>query len=163
MGPRTVLSIAALSGLAALLTGCSSSSPASGVTSSSAASATKAASPAPTAVAAPGQSASVLPASGLRDGQTVVVTAEGFGPGRSLIAVQCADKGRATGPGDCDLEKIAPAAADAQGHVRVSLTVRKGPFGANRVICGGVQKCLVSVADAAQPPQEQAAAPVAFG
>jgi hypothetical protein len=35
-------------------------------------------------------------------------------------------------------------------------------LGGNRVVCGAAQRCLVSIADAAQPPQEQAAALIGF-
>jgi hypothetical protein len=181
MHTRTVFSLAALTGLTALVTACSSA-PAPTTSQSSASSSAvspssvvpssmQSATPAPSAsMATTGaaaaesgrQQALARPASGLRDGQSVVITASGFAPGRSLVAVQCADKGAATGPGDCDVERISPAVSDAKGHVSVTLKVRKGPFGGNRVVCGGTQRCLVSIADAAQPPQEQAAALIAF-
>jgi neocarzinostatin family protein len=170
---RLALSLAAVSGLLPVVAACSSpagtSDTTSATASSTAATASAPASPAASASAqaskpgaAGGPTAKVLPGSAIRDGQHVQVTATGFTPGRPLIAVLCADKGGSTGPADCDLERMASTAADAQGRVHVTLAVRKGPFGADRVVCGAGVTCVVSVADAAQPPQQQAAVPVVF-
>jgi hypothetical protein len=170
MRSRTLLSLTGLTGLVALVSACSST-PASTAQSSVSSTVTQSsapASPAPSASAVMTttpqgrQSALASPATGLRDGQAVAISASGFAPGSSLVAVQCADKGAATGPGDCDVERMSQVTSDAKGHVSVTLRVRKGPFGGNRVICGGAQRCLVSIADAAQPPREQAAALIAF-
>jgi Neocarzinostatin family len=174
---RLALSLAAVSGLLPILAACSgsaatpgtssstaSSSAASGTSAGASASASVAPSASASASSAPaGQpAAQVVPQRGVRDGQRVAVTATGFAPNMPLVAVLCANKGATTGPADCDLEQMASATSDAQGRVHVALAVRKGPFGADRVICGGQVTCLVSIADANQPPHQQTAVPVLF-
>ena len=157
--PRTV----AAAGLALWLAGCGGGG--SRPASSSAPPSTSAASTAaPTTVAggAP-QAMSVTPDTGLADGQTVKVTAKGFHAHESgLIVIECADKGNATGQGDCDLTAIAPATADATGAVTTSYTVHKGPFGANKIVCGAAQKCELSVTQESPNPTENATADISF-
>src|SRR5262249_61496325 len=78
------------------------------------------------------QQVTVTPATGLKSTQTVAVQASGFSPGESLVVTECAAKGTATQPGDCNLTGIKNVTADASGRVRVGFTVLKGPFGANK-------------------------------
>jgi hypothetical protein len=104
----------------------------------------------------------VRPAQALRDGQRVRVTGAGFTPGEALQVIQCADKGRRTGPGDCDLAGMLTVTADAGGRVVVSLVVTRGPFGSNGIVCGVRQGCLVSVTQASLSPSEEADARISF-
>ena len=159
---RSVGSLAALGGLAVLLSGCSGASQAPQATTQAPGAQPSAASPAASGAELARQTASAKPAVGLHDGQEIAVTAAGFSPGQPVVAIQCADKGTGTDPGDCDLEHMLTTQTDAAGRVVVKVKVRKGPFGANRILCGTTQKCLVSVAQAAQPPQEAAVAPLLF-
>ena len=89
--------------------------------------------------------------------------ASGFSPGEALVVTQCAAKGTATGPGDCNLTSMQSITADAGGRVRVEFTVSKGPFGANNIICGPAQACLISVTQATPSPTQEADAPISFG
>jgi hypothetical protein len=93
----------------------------------------------------------------------VLVTASGFSPGESLVVTECAAKGAATGPGDCNLTKVKSVTSDAGGRVSVGFTVTKGPFGANNIVCGPSQGCLVSVSQATPTPTQEADAPISFG
>lgn len=104
----------------------------------------------------------MIPASGLAATQAVLVQAAGFSPGESLVVTQCADKGTATGPGDCDLAGMRGVTADSGGRVTVQFTVRKGPFGTNNITCGAAQACLISVTQASLSPAEEADAPISF-
>lgn len=104
----------------------------------------------------------IVPATGLHDGQSVHVYASGFTPGEALQVVQCAAKGNATGPGDCNLSGMMAVSSDAAGRVAATLTVDRGPFGANHVVCSGSTKCLVSVTQASLQPSEEADAPITF-
>ena len=124
---------------------------------------TPAASPPPTAASSAAQHATVTPATGLKSGQKVLVQASGFSPGEALVVTQCAAKGTATGPGDCNLTSMQSITADASGRVRVEFTVSKGPFGANNIICGPAQACLISVTQATPSPTQEADAPISFG
>ena len=124
---------------------------------------TPAASPPPTTASSAAQHATVTPAAGLRSGQKVLVQASGFSPGEALVVTQCAAKGTATGPGDCNLTSMQSVTADASGRVRVEFTVSKGPFGANNIICGPGQACLISVTQATPSPTQEADAPISFG
>jgi hypothetical protein len=108
------------------------------------------------------QQVTVTPATGLKSTQTVVVQASGFSAGESLVVTQCAAKGTATGPGDCNLTGIQNATADTDGRVRVVFAVVKGPFGANNIVCGAAQACLISVTQAALSPTEEADTPISF-
>ena len=154
---------AAVTGLILLAAGCGSNagpvirSPTAGAPATTAA--TPAASPSPTATGGAAQHATVTPATG----QKVLVQASGFSPGEALVVTQCAAKGTATGPGDCNLTSMQSVTADAGGRVRAEFTVSKGPFGANKVVCGAAQACLISVTQAALSPTQEADAPVSFG
>ena len=124
---------------------------------------TPAASLSPTATSSAAQHATVTPATGLKSGQKVMVQASGFSPGEALVVTQCAAKGTATGPGDCDLTSMQSVTADASGRVSVEFTVSKGPFGANNIICGPAQACLISVTQATPSPTQEADTPISFG
>ena len=104
----------------------------------------------------------VTPNSGLAAQQAVDVRGSGFTPGEQLQVIQCADKGQATGPADCNLTGSLSVASDAAGAVHVSLPVTRGPFGANQIVCSATQKCLVSVTQASLTPTEEADAPISF-
>ena len=103
-----------------------------------------------TTTSAPPQTETITPATGLTDKQVVHIVAKGFVPGTTYAAVECADKGTATAPGDCDLLVIKVAAADSTGTVTIDFPVQKGPFGDNKVVCSATQKCLISVENAGQ-------------
>ena len=105
----------------------------------------------------------VIPATGLKSSQLVRVQASGFAAGESLVVTECASKGTATGPGGCNLNAMQGVTADASGRVQVDFTVTKGPFGANNIVCGPAQACLISVTQAAPSPTREADAPIKFG
>jgi hypothetical protein len=107
-------------------------------------------------------SATVTPASGLRDQQVVLVKASGFTPGEALQVIECADKGTKTGPGDCNLTGMSPVTSDDAGNVQVQLKVLRGPFGGNKIVCGASQRCLISVTQVSLAPTEEADAAIAF-
>lgn len=109
------------------------------------------------------QQITVTPATGLTSGQRVRVQASGFSPGESLVITECASKGTATGPGDCNLNAMQAVTADASGRIQVDFTVAKGPFGANNIVCGPAQACLISVTQAVPSPTQEADAPISFG
>ena len=116
-----------------------------------------------TATSGQAQQITVTPAAGLKSGQRVRVLASGFSPGESLVITECASKGTATGPGDCNLNAMQGVTADASGRVEVDFTVSKGPFGANNIVCGSAQDCLISVTQATPSPTQEADAPITFG
>jgi predicted RecA/RadA family phage recombinase len=109
-----------------------------------------------------GQTIEVVPATHLKSGQMVQIHGAGFTSGSALQVIECADKGRATGPGDCNLAGMLTTAADAAGRVTVRLAVVQGPFGTNRIVCGSRQRCLVSITQASLAPTEEADAPISF-
>jgi hypothetical protein len=109
------------------------------------------------------QKITVTPATELKSGQKVLVQASGFSPGESLVVTECAAKGAATGPGDCDLNGMQSVTSDASGQVKFDLTVTKGPFGANNIVCGPAQACLISVTQATPSPTQEADTPITFG
>ena len=118
----------------------------------------------PSATAVGGhQTITIAPATGLTSGQTVLVQASGFSPGESLVVTECASKGSATTAGDCNLTSMQSVTADAGGRVQVEFTVSKGPFGANKIVCGPAQTCLISVTQATESPTQEADAPISFG
>jgi ABC-type glycerol-3-phosphate transport system substrate-binding protein len=128
-----------------------------------------ASSPPPTTTAPPaastapgGQHLTVTPSQGLKSPATVQVTASGFSPGASLVVTQCANKGNATGPGDCNLADIRTVTANSTGQIATQFTVVKGPFGTNHIVCGSSQSCLVSVNPATTSPTQEADAPISF-
>jgi hypothetical protein len=104
----------------------------------------------------------VTPSSGLVSGETVKVHATGFKPGSSLVVIECALKGEATGAGDCNLDGLVLATADAKGDVDTQLKVLRGPFGTNKVTCSATQACIVSVNPPTPSPTEQASAAIHF-
>lgn len=104
----------------------------------------------------------IVPAAGLADGQRVLVVAHGFAAGEAVQIVECAQKGAATGPGDCDLGRMAPAQTDANGGLRMRVSVHRGPFGANNIVCGPTRPCLISVTQASLTPADEADAPISF-
>ena len=109
-----------------------------------------------------GQKVSIVPSRELRSRQVVEVNASGFSPNESLIITECADKGAATAPGDCNLADALTVTSDANGRVVAQLTVLKGPFGQSHIVCGKPYGCLVSVSQAVPTPSEQADAPITF-
>lgn len=126
--------------------------------------ASQTASPTTAASAKPGtQAAKVTPATGLKDGQTVTVSGAGFTPREPLVITQCVDKGKATTSGDCNLASLVSVTSLADGSVAAFVTVAKGPFGANKVVCGAPYRCLISITQASPTPKEEADAPISFG
>ncbi|HTZ44438.1 MAG TPA: neocarzinostatin apoprotein domain-containing protein [Jatrophihabitans sp.] len=104
----------------------------------------------------------ITPSTGLRDQQQVQVVAAGFTPGEALQVIECAQKGTATGPGDCNLATMLAVTAGPAGELTVRLPVLRGPFGANNIVCGAKQACIVSVTQASLNPTQEADAPIAF-
>jgi hypothetical protein len=105
----------------------------------------------------------ITPDTGLKNGQTVKVVGKGFTAGGSYGVTECADKGAATGAGDCNLRGIKVGTADATGTVTVNFPVAKGPFGSNNIVCTKAPGCIVSVANAGTAaPTEVTAAPIKF-
>ena len=142
------------SALMVLAAGCASSGPItrSGPTTTAPAAASTVPTTAPTttvpSTTAPGGTApavTVTPSTGLAATQTVLVEASGFSSNESLVVTECAAKGAATTAGDCDLANMQNVSSDNTGKVRVQFTVTKGPFGANNMVFGPSQPCLVSV------------------
>ena len=119
----------------------------------------------PSATAPSGHAPKVMvtPASGLKSGQQVLVQASGFLPGEALVITECASKGTATGPGDCDLTNMQSVTSDASGRLMTHLAVTKGPFGTNKIVCGPAQACLLSVTQATLTPTQEADTPITFG
>jgi Neocarzinostatin family len=157
--------------VALLLTACSSSK--SNVVRSPVAPATTSAAPVTTSSAAssanpsssgskPRVTATVTPATGLTDKQMVQVVGAGFTPQEPLQVIECADKGTATGPGDCNLAGAQSVVSDPTGHVRAQLQVLRGPFGGSNIVCGPTQRCLVSVTQPTPVPTEEADVPIQF-
>jgi hypothetical protein len=105
----------------------------------------------------------ITPSTGLKDGQSVHVVGKGYTAGKTYSIVECADKGAATGAGDCNLRGIKVATADSTGTVTSAFPVAKGPFGANNIVCGASQGCILSVATAgAANPDEVATGTISF-
>ena len=102
------------------------------------------------------QSVTISPSTGLRSGMTVHVSAAGFTPNQPLVINECADKGAATGPGDCNLSGLVATTADTSGRVSADYVVTSGPFGANNIVCSATQPCLLSVSQAVPSPSEEA-------
>jgi ABC-type Fe3+-hydroxamate transport system substrate-binding protein len=147
---------------ALVLAGCGSGSPKSSTTSTSPT--TSPASTSPSSSAAGGaQKMTITPATGLKTGQTVKVTATGFTAGENLVVTECANKGAQTGAGDCDISALKPVKADSTGKVQTTFTVTKGPFGANKIVCSAPNSCLISVTQETPSPSQEANAPISFG
>jgi hypothetical protein len=109
------------------------------------------------------QRVTVTPASGLTSGQLVHVSGSGYSPDEPLVVTECAVKGAKTGAGDCNIGGMVSADSDASGNVEIGFIVVKGPFGANQIVCGSQQPCLISVTQAALSPTEEADTPIQFG
>jgi hypothetical protein len=156
--------IAAVALVAAVLSGCSSGSsdvvrtPTAPAQTPSA----TASSAATTSGAAGKPAVTVTPAKGLQDKQIVLVSASGFSPNEALQVIECADKGTKTGAGDCNLTGMLAVTSDASGNVRAQLRVLRGPFGGNKIVCGSMQHCLVTVTQASLAPTEEADGPIEF-
>jgi hypothetical protein len=117
---------------------------------------------APSSASTGGQTVSISPSTGLTTGATVHVTGAGFTPNSPLVVNECADKGTSTGPGDCNLEGMVATTADATGKVSVDYVVTSGPFGANNIVCGAAQQCLLSISQAVPSPTEEASVSLTF-
>ncbi len=105
----------------------------------------------------------VTPATRLTDGQTVHVTASGFKPNEQGLGIsECADKGDVTSRDDCDAPGIRALTSDAKGDVTVDYVVKKGPFGANNIVCSARQQCLISVSQLSQNATEIATMDLSF-
>lgn len=109
-----------------------------------------------------GPAATVTPSRGLHSGQVVTVRGTGFSPDEQLTVIECASKGSATGPGDCNLAAMMGVSSTSTGTVEVGFTVVRGPFGANRVVCNAKTTCLISVTQASLHPTEEADVPIRF-
>jgi curli biogenesis system outer membrane secretion channel CsgG len=95
---RTIPLVIVLAGL--VLAACSSSKSSSTATTVAPAATT-------TSAAGPSQNITITPSTGLHDGQTVRIVGTGYTKsGEQLQVTECADKGQATGAGDCDLRNI---------------------------------------------------------
>jgi len=116
-----------------------------------------------TTTKAPAQTVTITPSTGLTDGQTVTVVGKGYTPGAQNIgANECADKGDQTGAGDCDLGGTKTAIPDSSGTVTFQFVVKKGPFGANQIICTGDTQCLISVSELTASPTQVATGEITF-
>jgi hypothetical protein len=105
----------------------------------------------------------VTPATRLTDGQTVHVTALGFKPNEQGLGIsECADKGDVTSRDDCDAPGIRALTSDAKGDMTVDYVVKKGPFGANNIVCSAQQMCLLSVSQLNQNTTEIATMDLSF-
>lgn len=109
------------------------------------------------------QTMTVSPSRGLKSGETVTVRAAGFSPNQSLVLTECANKGKATGPGDCDLNNLKSVKSNASGDVRATYSVTKGPFGGSKIKCDTPTACILSVTQATENPSQDATAVIAFG
>jgi Neocarzinostatin family len=120
--------------------------------------------PAPTTPAGPSQTLTITPHAGLHDKQLVKIVGTGFKAGKQYGVTECANKGAATGAGDCNLRGIKVAVADASGRVTVNgYQVLKGPFGSNNVNCAKSPYCIVSVSNAGSAtPTEVGSADIRF-
>jgi hypothetical protein len=158
--------------LAVVGAGCGSSShtstPTSGPTQATApvgtaTPATTASSSATTAAPAGHQVVTVTPSTGLTSGQKVLVTATGFTPNESsLVITECANKGSATGEGDCNLTGAGFVSANGQGDVSTQFAVILGPFGTNKVTCSTAQPCEISVSQESLDPTQQGDTNISF-
>jgi hypothetical protein len=151
IGAATTLAAVALLGLAA----CSSSGGSSNNTP---------ATTAPTATpTASGPQITITPHDNLSASAAVTLVGTGFTPGKTFGATECADKGNATGAGDCNLRGIKVGTANPSGKVTVQFTAVKGPFGSNNIVCSSSQPCIISLADAGSAtPTEVASGSVTF-
>jgi len=155
---RTIRLLACTGALVFALAACGSSG---GSTASS--TTTKAKASTTTTAAAPKQTITITPSKGLTDGQMVTVVGKGFTPNAQNIGVnECADKGAQTGAGDCDLGGTKTAIPDASGTVTLQFAAKKGPFGANNIVCSATVKCLISISQLIATPTEEASDNIEF-
>jgi hypothetical protein len=77
----------------------------------------------PNASPLPPPSATVIPSTGLVDGQTVRVAADGFPPGASLFVVQC--KAGAVDANSCDLSTLQSGNVDDAGHLQGDFLLKR--------------------------------------
>jgi hypothetical protein len=169
MRSRSSIVILALAG-GLSLAACGSSGKSSSATTSPPAATTapsatspSATSPSATSAASGSQHLTVTPSTGLKSPATVQVKATGFSPNEALVVTQCANKGNSTGPGDCNLAGVQMVTANSAGQVQTQMSVIKGPFGANHIVCSSTQTCLVSVTPVSASPNQEADAPISFG
>lgn len=112
-----------------------------------------------TTAAGPTRTMAVSKTTGLVDGDVVQVTGEGFTPGKTLGVTECADKGTDTTGDDCNLGAIGPTAKPVGPDGKygpVDVKVSKGPFGANQIMCGQPDPCLLSLGELAEGDVERA-------
>jgi hypothetical protein len=107
------------------------------------------------------QTITVVPATGLHAQQLVHLTAAGFKPGALLVVTECADKGAATGPDDCDLPHEHLVHANQAGEVEDSYRVSPGVFAPNHIDCTRMN-CVLAVSALSFDPNEQASASISF-
>lgn len=155
------LRAALLVALGLLLAACSSGT--SSPTTSSTPSSTTTSSSGPTTTAAGGQHLTVTPASGLTSHETVTLSATGFSPNESLGVTECANKGKKTEPGDCDLSALKSVTSNGSGDVHTSFAVTKGPFGSDHIVCSTPKACIVTVTQETPKPTQDATAVISFG
>jgi hypothetical protein len=77
----------------------------------------------PNAPPLPGPAGTATPSTGLVDGQSVDVTAEGMPPGAGIFVVQC--KAGANDANNCDLSNLQSVTADDAGHLTTTYTVKR--------------------------------------
>src|SRR6266481_806552 len=118
---RRVVLLAAL----ALLVACGGNTPKANNTLPPIPSSSTPGSPAPTQSAGK-QTITVTPHTGLKSGQAVHIVAAGFSPNETLGVVECADKGTATGQGDCDISRLKTVTSDESGRVDTMFSVVTG-------------------------------------
>ncbi len=104
----------------------------------------------------------ITPSRKLRSGQSVNIVGTGFSAFEALAVTECANKGTKTTSGDCNLNELVQITSDAHGRVALSFVARKGPFGANHIVCGSTQSCLISVTQPVPAPTQEADAPITF-
>lgn len=166
VGARSGIALLCAALVLVVTTGCGSSGsgvvrpPTDSLTSSIASTPAPATSTTPTGHAHP--TISVVPSRALADHATVQVHGAGFTPNEPLQVIECAARGNATGPGDCNLTGMLSVSSDDAGKVSAALTVLRGPFGASRVTCTTKHPCLVSVTQASLNPSEEADAAITF-
>ena len=61
-----------------------------------------------------------------------------------------------------DLGGTKTAIPDSSGTVTFQFVVKKGPFGANQIICTGDTKCLISVSELTASPTQVATGEITF-
>ena len=104
----------------------------------------------------------VKPASGLKNGSTVVVSGSGFKPGDTVFIVECLAK--ASGQSECDVAGIPPAETiTSKGVLKaIKVTVVTGKIGNGS--CGtkasNLKACAISVGN--ESGGDTAVAPIAF-